>query len=532
MPITRPTRYCDRCGGRLARDNSDSRCGACRSVRDVLLAPPSVSRDFWETDQMRDALATWHMGRVIHAYRMHPRHPKPLPQELIGNWLGLTQAQLSRIENGRAPEELSKLVRYAQILGIPGELLWFKLPEVAAPAPSDVQRRRPALSLPVLIEGRSIQLPVDVTEARARGLGGLIDGLADERGSPGSGGPPFVVSTPTRHNPSPQARSAGDVAELEHLAAALDDARRYLDGSVVDYFRAQLDMSKADDGNRGAHAALPMVLGTLDVIAAHVREVKPAVRCALLSVGADGAEFAGWLYRDLQDPATATFWYDRAMEWAQEARDTVMQGYVLLRKSQMAYDLRDAHRVVTFAEAAHQGPWRFPFKVRAEVAQQTALGLAMIGEPMSAVVARMDSARELLTQATPHDEEPGPGSSYFTIDTLLLRQAACYTEAGKPATAAALFSEVITSGRLSRRDAGFFNARRAAALALSGEPDQAAIIGLEAAHIGQETNSGRTMRLLGEVVQTLKPWSSRPAPHALQQAVLTNAQRSNPPPFE
>ena len=35
-----------------------------------------------------------------------------------GGDVGLTQAQLSRIENGRAPEELTKLIRYAQILGI------------------------------------------------------------------------------------------------------------------------------------------------------------------------------------------------------------------------------------------------------------------------------------------------------------------------------------------------------------------------------------------------------------------------------
>jgi len=53
----------------------------------------------------------------------------------------------------------------------------------------------------------------------------------------------------------------------------------------------------------------------------------------------------------------------------QEAHDTAMQGYVLLRKSQMAYDLRDAHRVVTFAEAAQHGPWHFPLKVLAEVTQ-------------------------------------------------------------------------------------------------------------------------------------------------------------------
>jgi len=98
---------------------------------------------------------------------------------------------------------------------------------------------------------------------------------------------------------------ASDLDELEHVAAALDDARRYLDGSVVDYFRQQLDRSKADDGNLGPTKALPLVLGILGAISQHAREVKPGVRFSLLSLGADGAEFVGWLYRDLQDPSNA-----------------------------------------------------------------------------------------------------------------------------------------------------------------------------------------------------------------------------------
>src|ERR1035441_2317897 len=75
---------------------------------------------------------------------------------------------------------------------------------------------------------------------------------------------------------------------------------------------------------------------------------------------------------------------------AQEAGDTAMQGYVLLKKSQMAYDLREAHRVVTFAEAAQHGRWQFPRKVRAEVTQQQAFGLAMTGESLSKVEQKLD----------------------------------------------------------------------------------------------------------------------------------------------
>lgn len=77
---------------------------------------------------MYAALDSWHFGRIFSAYRTHPYHERTLSQELVAGWLNLTQAQLSRIENGRAPEELSKLTHWATVLGIPAGLLWFKLP--------------------------------------------------------------------------------------------------------------------------------------------------------------------------------------------------------------------------------------------------------------------------------------------------------------------------------------------------------------------------------------------------------------------
>jgi tetratricopeptide (TPR) repeat protein len=82
---------------------------------------------------MATALATRHLGRVIHTYRTHPQHPRPLPQELVAGWLGLTQGQLSRLENGRAPEKLGDLTRHSQALRIPPHLLWFHPTGAAAP---------------------------------------------------------------------------------------------------------------------------------------------------------------------------------------------------------------------------------------------------------------------------------------------------------------------------------------------------------------------------------------------------------------
>ena len=391
MPMTQAPRYCTRCGGRLARDNTSARCTACNhATRDTLLRPPSVPREFWDTDQMRDGLATWHMGRVIFAYRMHPHHGRPLSQEQVGNWLGLTQAQLSRIENGRAPEELTKLVRYAQILGIPGDLLWFALPDHRETTSSERPRPASALMISAIVNGRPVLLPIDAATAKAAGLDDLLAQLDPERtGEPGGG----AARTLGLHTPNTFTSLGLD--ELEHVAAALNDARKYLDGSVVGYFAGQLGRCKTDDGSLGPARALPLVLGILGAIQQHATEVKPGIREALLAVGADGAEFAGWLYRDLRDGPSAAYWYDRAMEWAQAANDTAMQGYVLLKKSQMAYEERDAVRVSTLAQAAQRGPWRLPATVRAEVTQQEALGLAMLGEPMSAVERKHETARQL-----------------------------------------------------------------------------------------------------------------------------------------
>jgi transcriptional regulator with XRE-family HTH domain len=125
-----PARHCQ-CGARLARDNSDTLCAPCRKkARDETLGAPQVPAEFWEDDLMQKALASWHMGRVCVAYRHHPFHgPRPLSQELVAGWLGMAQAQLSRIENGPPINDLNKLIHWAHTLKIPARHLWFDLPE-------------------------------------------------------------------------------------------------------------------------------------------------------------------------------------------------------------------------------------------------------------------------------------------------------------------------------------------------------------------------------------------------------------------
>ncbi len=503
-----------------------------RKERTLAVAyPPAVPSTFWQHTTMAEAFASWHMGQVFYAYRTHPWHERALSQEAMATWLDLNQAQLSRIESGKPPQDLGKLMRWAHSLRIPADLLWFKLParkDTASTEATPVAKRpeeAPETTqagglLPVVINGRAVLVPVDAETIAASGLGSLVGSSADVS----------ATQAAERDPMSPLNRRdllKGGIAavalpglgldELQHVAHALDDAHRYLDGPVVDYFRRVLEKAKRDDGALGPKKTLPVMLGLLGAIESQARDVKPSVRRELLALGADGAEFAGWLYRDIQQPQAAVFWYDRAMEWAQEADNAAMQGYVLLKKSQMAYDDRDALRMLTLAQAAGHDRWQLPARVRAEVTQQEALGRAMLGDPLDIVRGQLADAETLLTNAP--EDKPDALGAYFNRHTRLLRDAITYTEAGKPSLSADLFSDVMSTGTLSHRDTGFFNARRAAALALSGEPDEAAKIGTASAVVAHEVKSERTVRVLGEVLQTLDRWRSRPAVREFRESL-------------
>ncbi|WP_052744985.1 helix-turn-helix domain-containing protein [Micromonospora sp. HK10] len=88
-----------------------------------------MPESFWSHPPLRAALAERHLGRVIRAYRHHPYHGRAaLPQAVVASWLGITQAQLSRVESGPPIVHLDRLAHWAQLLRIPPAALWFSLP--------------------------------------------------------------------------------------------------------------------------------------------------------------------------------------------------------------------------------------------------------------------------------------------------------------------------------------------------------------------------------------------------------------------
>ena len=90
---------------------------------------PAVPLAFWDWPPLKAALSAHHMGQVSKNYRNNPAHGNVIRQNELARWLDRTQGAVSRIERSATPpHDLRLLVRYASVLKIPAELLWFDLP--------------------------------------------------------------------------------------------------------------------------------------------------------------------------------------------------------------------------------------------------------------------------------------------------------------------------------------------------------------------------------------------------------------------
>ncbi|MBE1500934.1 transcriptional regulator with XRE-family HTH domain [Amycolatopsis lexingtonensis] len=464
-------------------------------------------------------------------------------QESLAYTLDVDPATVNRWERGATEPLVYKRPKLAKLLHVTREQLEVLLaegteasptqPAIAAergdqePDERDETRRMPrgGLLLPVRVNGRPVLVPLDGATVAVSELGSLLPPalvVGDEANLPAVQAAEWDAMSPLnrrsllKHGLAATAFPALGLDELGRVAEAMADARRYFDGPVLDYFTRQLAACKADDGTLGPAKTLPLVLGVVGAIEEHARDVKPSIRRDLLRLGAESAEFAGWLYRDVRDFGRTLYWYDRAMEWAQEAGDTAMQGYVLLKKAQLAFDQREPQRMQTLAQAVQHGPWSLPNRVQAESVQQEARAEVMLGATADAVAPKIDRARQLLGA---RDDGASTLGTHYNDTLLTMQTAICYTEAGAPRRAVELYDESLMEDRFSPRDYGFFLSLRAGSLALAGEPDEAARTGVESAARADSTSSRRTKQELIRVLEYLRPWTNRPAVTQLREAV-------------
>lgn len=149
-------RACRGCGAHLASDNTGLHCAPCGRARN---RAPQLPAAAWRTENMRDALRSKDIALVIQAYRQHPAHgPRAIPQTELARWLGITQGQISRIENGRnRVRDLDKMIDYARKLGVPADLLWFEIDDLEPPP-------RPQQELLRLPDGKAVPIAAPSAE--------------------------------------------------------------------------------------------------------------------------------------------------------------------------------------------------------------------------------------------------------------------------------------------------------------------------------------------------------------------------------
>jgi len=317
-----------------------------------------------------------------------------------------------------------------------------------------------------------------------------------------------------------------DLDALEHLTAAVRDARRFSDHELVAHLGDALDEAARSDGRIGPHQALPATLGVLAAINGAAREARPDIRRSLLNLGARGAELAAWLHKDggAADRDTA-YWHQQSKEWATLTGDGAMHAYVLLRQAQ-ATDRRDPARMLDLARAATTGPWTLPPRPRAEAFQQEARAMAMTGAPIGEIDRVLDRAQAALAQAAPVAGPAtctGPLGDSYTPERLMVQSAICYREAGRPARAADLFQQHLATGTFAPRDRAFFTAHLAGALATVGEPDAAAAAALAALKLAATARFGQALAELHRTAAQLHAHRSRPAVQELHRRLTALA---------
>ena len=449
MDANRSARYC-RCGTRLARDNKSGQCAPCQTkARDFIIQPPELPDDFWDTDQFRDAFIAQHIGHVSRAYRKHPQHiavygKDGVPQGVVAGWLGLTQAQISRIENGAPVRHLDSLTHWARTFRIPEHLLWFKLPGESSASDNDrmadVERvaiPRQAAPRPVLLQAPSCGMPLGGGNGYASAMQSFR--VADRRVGGG------------------------------HLYA-----------TVVKYLQAEVAprMFGVDHGSDGRLA---------------------------FTAAAALTEMAGWMAHDAGRDQAAEQHFARSLDLVKLGHDRQLGVHILASMSHLAHHRGKLADAIQYArrgrEALARGP-RLP-ELEARLLAMQARGFAALRRSEDCTRLLIEAERVLEAQPA---EERSPWVSHFDEGSLANEAARCLRQLGDLGQAERQAERVIELRPGDRtRSRAFGQLILVTVLIAQGRPDEACAVAQEVLDATQQLGSYLVIQQLLDLKRLLEP---------------------------
>ncbi|MEV0004314.1 hypothetical protein AB0H28_18815 [Micromonospora sp. NPDC050980] len=452
------------------------------------------------------ALAGRHLGQVIRAYRNHPYQGRsPLPQSVVAGWLGITQAQLSRVENGPPIVHLDRLIHWAGLLRIPAFRLWFSLPDQPL-ARSHEDAGRPDHESAATMETAGAANPPAPADAATS---------ASDRG----GG-----TTDRRHFHALAALAGIAATGFHDLLSAPADTPRSVGMEQVRHAGSLVEQLRQADAVAGADQLYDIAvrvharLSSWATKATYTREVGEALQIAL----ADLAIATAWLAIDSDRRPMARPYLNEAITRARIADDPRME---VLAFVQLALLVRDDHPAESLhsADAALRASagWGTP-RLATLVHLRTAHAYAALRD-VSGFGRAMTRARREFERGTSDDDLPF--LHFVTAQEVEGIEGLSYLAMGRADRAADAFQAITDSiPPALRRNRIYYAVQLADARCRLGDVDEAARTAMDVLPDLDQVNSGRVRRDLARVraslAQTQRPTpASREFVDAYDQAV-------------
>jgi transcriptional regulator with XRE-family HTH domain len=442
---------------------------------------------------MRDAFAAQHIGWVVRAYRQHPHHsarygPAGISQTLLGQWLGLAQAQVSRIENGAPVRNIDTLAHWARALRIPPELLWFDLPG---------RRRGAAASVDELFDstagpGRASQLSLGSGDWLPANSGELADMLRD--------GAELPISSAT------VTRLVHEwlVTEPPQVVEVLS-GRRIGDRLVSKVERRIVELRHIDDFVAGGdlHGLVEQELRATATLLREASYGTALGRRLLIAIG-ELCQLAGWVVGDAGQYATAARYYSVGVKAAHAANNQALAANLISTLSYQVANVGNPREAMLLAQSAATGAKRQTTPtVQALFKERLAWAYAKAGERRSAerTLAAVETAYE---QRTPGDD---PEWAYWLDEDEINTMAGrCYVEIGQAERAIPLLSGVLKHYDERRtREFSLYLSWLAEAHIMLGAIDEAAATATRTLELTSQITSARSDDRVNVLRRKLRP---------------------------
>jgi hypothetical protein len=246
----------------------------------------------------------------------------------------------------------------------------------------------------------------------------------------------------------------------------------------------------------GSRQLVEMAWRNTQIIHRLQRTTKGPAHSRLVLLGSRFAEFLSWIYEEIECGTASAQWLSQALDWAMEADDEAMTSYVLARKSHSAVREGDWEKARSFASRASRNT-DAPPKVRAFALQQKARALARLDEGTEALKL-FDLAQNLAAEGGDNPDYV----QYCGPNYIELQRAASWAAMGDAQRGANELTTALSAlDPAFRTDRAVFSGRRAQALALAGEPEEAVITAREALALAYDT---KCTRALYEISSALK----------------------------